>query len=260
MNFKTKLNGYYVICLVTLTLSVSCLAAQEFEKDLVLALTFDEGAGNTVKDKSAANNDAQIDGNANWITGKIGGGFQFDGKTWVVAPHISLNDRDFTVQLWVKTQRINDQEVVFSQYESNAKNLSLHLRVYQTGMVRLGFYSNDLDSQGGIIEKNQWHNLTFVVDDSDKTRQIYVDGNLVANGVSDGSYLGATGDTIIGGWDRVDKGVGKAYQAYMGSVDEVRVWQRLLEEDEIIASMNTAMPVDSKGKITTIWAQIKRGF
>ena len=265
-NYDRSNLKYFFICLMTL-LTILPLQAQDILKDLVLALTFDEGAGQTVKDKSGKGNDAKIDGKIDWIDGKIGGGFQFDGKTWVIAPHIPFNERDFTVQFWVKSELISDQEVIFSQHEKNSKNLSLHLRLYNMGKVRLGYYGNDLDSENGLVEKNKWHNLTFWVDDSKKSRRIYVDGEKVAEGVKefavdDGDlfrYIGTKGETIIGGWDRVDKGLGKAYQVYMGAVDEVRVWSRALEENEILESMKTEMPVNAKGKVTTLWSRIKKG-
>ena len=254
---RSNLKSFF-ICLMTI-LTILPLQAQDISKDLVLALTFDEGGGQAVADKSGQGNDAKIDGKMGWVDGKIGGGFQFDGKTWVIAPHIPFNERDFTVQFWVKSELISDQEVIFSQYEKNGKNLSLHLRLYNTGKVRLGYYGNDLDSENGLVEKNKWHNLTFWVDDSKKSRRIYVDGEKVAEGVSDGGYMGTKGEIIIGGWDRIDKGLDKAYQVYMGAVDEVRVWNRTLEENEILESMKTEMPINAKGKVTTLWSRIKKG-
>ena len=55
------------------------------------------------------------------------------------------------------------EEVVFSQHELNSKNLSLYLRFYSTGKVRLGYYSNDLDTmqdwskkERGITSPSAW--------------------------------------------------------------------------------------------------------
>ena len=82
----------------------------------------DEGSGNAVADKSRQGNDAKVAGNAKWIDGKIGGEFQFDGKTWVVAPHIPCTDKAFTIQFWVKSDMLSGaEEVIFSQHELNPK-------------------------------------------------------------------------------------------------------------------------------------------
>ena len=245
--------------LILLLLVLQPNQAADILDDLVMALTFDEGNGDVVVDKSGQGNDAKIDGSAKWIDGKIGGGFQFDGKTWVVAPHIPFNDKDFTIQFWVKSDMLSGaEEVVFSQHELNSKNLSLHLRLYSTGKVRLGYYSNDLDTDAGLVKKGAWHNLTFCVDNGKKTRTIYVDGEMAKRGPAAEKYLGKKGDTIIGGWNRVDKGRGKAYQLYMGAVDEVRVWHRALSLGQIQLSMRTEMPVEAKGKLAHLWGKIKR--
>ena len=113
------------------------------------------------------------------------------------------------------------EEVVFSQHELNSKNLSLYLRFYSTGKVRLGYYSNDQDTmqdwskkERGIISPSapitvKRHELSMWMVKSPKKdlrlRNIW----------------GKKGDTIIGGWNRVDKGRGKASQVYMGAGDEV---------------------------------------
>ena len=73
------------------------------------------------------------------------------------------------------------------------------MRLYNTCQVRLDYYGNDLDSKNGLVEKNTWHDLIFWVDDSKKARRIYVDGEKVAEGASNGGYMGTKGETIIGG-------------------------------------------------------------
>nr|MCS5608927.1 hypothetical protein [Candidatus Poribacteria bacterium] len=107
---RSNLKSFF-ICLMAIS-TILPLQAQDISKDLVLALTFDEGGGQAVADRSGQGNDAKIDGKMGWVDGKIGGGFQFDGKTWVIAPHIPFNEKDFTVQFWVKSELIGGQEVI----------------------------------------------------------------------------------------------------------------------------------------------------
>ncbi len=242
-----------LICLWALTSS----EAQELTDDLVLALSFEEGAGNTVRDMSQQGNDGKIEGNPQWVDGPMGKAMYFDGKTYVVVPHIPLDKRDFTVQLWVKSEMIADS-VVFSQYELDAGNLSLHFRIQSNGGIRMGYYSNDVDAPAGSMSKNEWYNLTFCFNASDNTRKIYIDGKEVVSDISPSAYLGAKGDTWIGGWERPTKDEHPFYQIYYGAIDEVRVWLRLLDEDEIVNSMDTKMAVDPAGKAATMWGKLKR--
>ena len=62
-------------------LSVLSLQAQDISKDLALALTFDEGAGQIVTDRSGQGNNGKINGKIGWIEVKIGRGSQLNGKT-----------------------------------------------------------------------------------------------------------------------------------------------------------------------------------
>lgn len=238
-------------------LAFTSLEAQELTDDMVLAFSFNEGAGDRVKDLSQNGNDGNIVGKATWVDGWLGKALYFDGATYVVAPHIPLDRRNFTVQLWVKPDEIGLEQVVFSEYELNSDNLSLHLRIQGDGAIRMGFYSNDLDSPPASVKKNEWQNLTFRLDESVKERKIYVDGVEVASDISASSYLGAKGEVWIGGWERPTKGEHPFYQIYNGAIDEVRVWHRLLSEEEIISSLNTEMPVESLEKMTTMWGKLK---
>jgi hypothetical protein len=242
-----------LVCL----LAFASLEAQELTDDMVLAFSFNEGAGNEVKDLSQSGNHGKIVGKATWVDGKLGKALYFDGATYVVAPYIPFDRRNFTVQLWAKPDEIGVEQVVFSQYELNSDNLSLHLRIQPDGAIRMGFYSNDLDSPPASVKKNEWHNLTFRFDESLKERKIYVDGVEIASDVSASSYLGAKGEVWIGGWERPTKDEHPFYQIYQGAIDEVRVWHRLLNEEEIISSLDTEMPVEPLEKMATMWGKVK---
>merc|ERR1711900_122361 len=92
----------------------SCLAftsnyAQNLTEGLVLALSFEDGKGNTAVDSSPSAKHAKVDGKVAWVDGKHGEGINF-------------NEKDFTVQFWFNCKL--HKGVVFSQYEKNAKNLS----------------------------------------------------------------------------------------------------------------------------------------
>ncbi|HGE69826.1 TPA: LamG domain-containing protein [Candidatus Poribacteria bacterium] len=239
---------------IVIGLSIFTVSKADINDNLVLALSFD--TGNTIVDLSGQKNKITINGNPKWVDGHFGKALYFDGKSAVIAPYIPLKDKSFTVQLWVNPDMVGEQEIVFSQHDSSAANLSLHLRIYNTGIVRFGFYSNDLDSPANTIKKGEWHNLTFIFNSSEKLRKIYVDGNKVASDISVSAYLGAKGETKIGAWERPDKP--EFYQSFNGIIDEVRVWLRPLKDEEILEGMNTKMAVEPVDKLVTTWANIKK--
>ena len=125
---------------------------------------FDEGSGTTAADMSGNGNDGTLNGDAQWVEGMLGGAIQFSGSngSYVSAPHIPIDSRTFTVALWANASLSSGEQVVFAQHQSGSQNLSLHYRITGGGVVRMGFYSNDMDTPGGTIEAGVWTHIAFV--------------------------------------------------------------------------------------------------
>ena len=144
--------------------------------DLLLYFPCDEGSGNTVGDFSLlGNNPGEIVGTVDWVDGKYGGALDFTEAGEVKAPYIPLNDKSFTVCMWIKPRLTGGgEQCVFSQMQVNGTNTSMHYRIYGEGNARMGFYSNDLDAPG-VLTADEWAHICFWMDaDSDPTsRKIY---------------------------------------------------------------------------------------
>ncbi|MGD8501320.1 MAG: hypothetical protein PVJ86_11775, partial [Phycisphaerales bacterium] len=199
-----------LIYLIPFALVLGLTLTSTASADLVAWWRFDDGSGTTAVDSSGNGNDGVLEGGAQWVDGQIGGAIQFNGSNArVVAPHIPLDSQSFTIMMWVNAVLYTNEQVVFSQVQSNATNTSMHYRLGGPNIgggnvaprgVRMGFYSNDLDTPGGLIEDNNWYHITFWYDFANQDRRIYVDGVQEAQG-SAGPYLGASGNTVIGMWD-----------------------------------------------------------
>ena len=224
------------------------------DDDLLLYFSANEGKGNTVKDLSKHKNDGETVGTVKFVDGKFGKAMEFGEAGEVKAPHIELNDKSFTVSMWVKPNLAGGAEqCVFSQTQVNATNTSLHYRIYTNGTVRMGFYGNDLDAPGAVKAK-EWSHICFWLDVKGKSRKIYINGEEVVQdaGKVGIAYLGNAGDTMIGSW-------GNTGQKFNGLIDEVQVWDRALTEKEILESMKdlTVAAVEAAGKLTTTWGEIR---
>ncbi len=224
------------------------------DKELLLYLPFNEGNGDAMEDLSPHGNDGELNGDAGWVDGKFGKALEFSQAGEVKSPYIELNEKSFTVTMWVKPAlNGGDQQCVFTQTQVNAQNTSLHYRIYNNGTVRMGFYGNDLDAPAAV-EADKWAHITFWLDVDGKSRQIYIDGESVAEdaGKAGIEYLGTAGDTIVGSW-------GNTGQKFNGIIDEVMVWDRALSEDDIEQSMEdlTAFAVDPADKLATTWGSVK---
>jgi len=220
----------FIVLVLALTLTSPVSA------DLVGWWRFDEGSGTTAMDASGNGNDGTLNGDAQWVAGQLGGAIQFNGSNArVVASNIPFDNRSFTIMMWVNAVLYTGEQVVFSTGLTGSTNTDMHLRIggpgsgnVPPGGVRMGFYSNDLDTPGGLIEENTWYHITFWYDFENQNRRIYIDGVQEAEGGAT-PYLGTSGDTVIGAW-----GTG---QWFRGIIDDVQVYDHALTENEIQAAM-----------------------
>lgn len=80
------------------------------------------------------------------------------------------------------------------------------------------------------LNNNAWHHLVGVRDQEKKKASFYnVDGELVAE-VEDQSWDINSGPILIGE---------HIYRFYKGIIDEVKIWNRPLSEDEILSLMSS---------------------
>jgi hypothetical protein len=193
--------------------------------------TFDEGAGSTALDWSGHGNHGAIHGNPAWIVGyeNKGNALDFDGLGDYVdcgnAEIFDFNDQ-ITVAAWMRVDIFEqtDQAIV-SKGEAAWK------------LVRNGLTTNQLrfdcgdagEAVGGTsVNDGQWHHALGVYDGL--RISLYVDG------VEDG-YIAATGSlttdpnitVFIGDNNRPGEGP----QAWNGLIDDVRIYNKALTEQEI---------------------------
>jgi hypothetical protein len=209
--------------------------------------------GGEVLDEGPAGNHGIVAGTVDIVEGQYGLGMDFSADGEVAAPYIELNERSFTMCMWVNPRlEGEDQQCVMSQMQTNATNTSLHYRVYNAGTVRMGFYSNDLDAPAAVLA-DEWSHIVFWLDADSQDRRIYINGEQVAQDAGKSAYLGNAGDTIIGSW-------GTSGQKFNGLIDEVQIWGRALSENDVQDSMLDLMTfaVDARGKVATTWAGMKR--
>ncbi len=205
--------------------------------ELVAWWKLDDGSGTTAMDSSGNGNDGDIEGGAQWVAGQLGGALQLNGSDADVrAPHIPLNNQSFTITMWINPV-LSGSAVIFSQAESGSTNLSMHYRLGGPSSsdapvrgIRMGFYSNDLDTPGDLLQDNTWYHITFWYDFENQEQRVYVDGVQVAQR-SANPYLGSVGDTLIGVWQT------DTSQRYEGIVDDVQIYDHPLTEPEILAVM-----------------------
>lgn len=141
--------------------------------------------------------------------------------------------QDFTVELWVKPgQNQNDPSILSDKnWGSGGNDGFLIFQNGNTWAVNVGDGSNRLDiTAGDITTDGKWHHIA-VSFDRDGLMRLYQDGIQVSTGNLSTASIGDifSDNTIKFGQD----GTGNYGIDWVGEMDDVRIWNRVLTADEI---------------------------
>ncbi|MCP4283196.1 MAG: LamG domain-containing protein, partial [Gammaproteobacteria bacterium] len=140
-------------------------------------------------------------------------------------PSLDIHETSFSIAAWVKPEQNGDQ-VYFGMHGAYAPQQSLHLRIYDYGTVRFGFYFDDLDTNSGAVTFGQWNHIVCTYESASDTSTIFVNDVEQVSG-DQGPFLGASPAISIGQW------LNGLPQSFKGSIDEVRLYNGALTESEI---------------------------
>ena len=255
-----------VLAIISLLIAPSLTDAVKYREDdptLVLYFPFDEGEGDTATDASMFGNDGELD-DPDWVDGKIGGALEFDGQDDVVIVETKNSDElqllaGGTIECWF--QLLGQGNSVWPRIFSKESTTSHHggyclrLNWSQKQQLELGMQGQALvfDNEDSNIKPNIWYHGagTFTKDD----HKVYLNGELVKEG--------AQGILPLDDRDN-DLRIGGSFAGprnFEGIVDEVRIWNRVLGQDEIKENMdlswNDLLAVSPAGRLTTTWGRIK---
>jgi hypothetical protein len=197
---------------------------------LVAAYAMDEGSGSITLDSSGNGGTAHIY-SADWIPGRYGTAISFDGKKSYLeaAANIIPNlNQPRTVSFWVNVSSRANQGQSFVVL-GNAKLQKSERQGYK------GSEMGALDSDsawlvaGGVPAVKSWVHLAYVFDGT--MNHLYINGALASTSTLSHISTPVT-DFEIGRWLN-----GTNY--FKGGIDEVRVYSRALNPDEVNAAMNT---------------------
>jgi hypothetical protein len=204
---------------------------------LVAAYSFEEGSGANAADTSGNNNTGSLQG-ATWTTqGKFGNALVFNGAGWV-----TVNDANalalstgMTLEAWVyPTATPTNWSTVMLKEQPGALIYALYAG---SPSNRPGTYLFTSAEQGldgtTALPLNTWSHLAGTYDGT--ALRLYVNGTQVASKAVSGIIASSSGALRIGG-----NNVWGEY--FNGSIDEVRIYNRALNQAEIQQDMNTPIP------------------
>ena len=244
------------VCVLTVITTVFMYAnmakAQVATAGLVGAWSFDNIVGQTVPDVSGNGNDGTMVGDPQIVRGKFGDALEFDGDDHVELPDMgTVETYPFTLEAWFKTSYTGIQTIL-AQENTEAGNQRVQL--YFGGGGDNFYYNvrNDAEVEIGNqdIDHGEWHHVVGVSAASND-HKLYVDGIEVVT--SDTNVTAPSVDSAhIGNWI-------EGYN-FIGTIDEVRIYNRALSAEEVVQNMESpgsSTAVNPTDKLAATWGEIK---
>lgn len=226
------------------------------DESLILYLSFDELNGRTVNDHSQYKNNGELVGKPKLVEGKFGKALKFNGRNdWVEIPHDdSLTvDKSVTVMAWIKTPRHGGPNGALWQ-SIVAKGNDPRSYSFYTDMESGGVHLSISYFVGGHshrnIALNRWQHVAAQVDN--EIHRYWINGKLTAVYRSNAPLPGKadTASVRVGNSHDVKPAVA-ADRHFRGLIDELRIWNRALSQDEITREMQTGNKLAPSTKDTS---------
>lgn len=155
---------------------------------------------NSFTDSTNVYNTKPISQNPSFVTGYVGqaASFNASSKQALYTSFISLNNVDFTVDLWVKQNGYpNPQEYsIVGLCPTHVTSYCLHLTI-RNKKLYMGFFYNDLQSTT-TVTLNRWTHVAFVFERNSLRQSIYVNGVLDQQRIATNPLKCTRGNVTIG--------------------------------------------------------------
>jgi hypothetical protein len=267
---------YFLVSLLILVTVCLPLAHAEIVRDgLVASWSFDASTvvGEIARDLQG-NYDATIRGNPETVPGKYNEAIQFDGTDdyleLTILEGVGSHLGNFSIDFWLKTDITPDWTTLFKTL-TDGLSMAWAVDLNRTAKPNWAYVAENThfyirDETGKAlapeiqapIYDNTWHHIAWVVEDAQtNTCRIYVDGE-------EQDIIYAKVETPVGFIDfqhpmylGAANNRGNIERFCPASVDEFRIYTRALTEQEILQNMGSGAAVESVGKLTTTWGNVK---
>ncbi|MDE0690501.1 MAG: LamG domain-containing protein [Candidatus Poribacteria bacterium] len=246
-----------VICVLSLCLLLMIAnfsVANVAEDGLVAYWPFDEGKGKEAIDVTGNGHDGEFNSNPKWVEGKFGTGLEFDGEDDYV---IVADDPALAIE----------ENITFMAWFSPNDILTKRRLMVKNNSIFVIFDFGNADSIDFLVKPNntfaestttdwkvgKWYHFAGTFDG--KTMKVYVNGELEGEAANDVPIAPSNLELWIGGDD-----FGRPTDSFPGKIDEVRLYEKTLSEDDIQKVMEIPQDVEARGKLTATWGNLKAGI
>jgi len=253
--FNNKMLTIAIAMVIVLTF-INVAKAQVVTDGLVSYWSFDKDTidGDTVKDVFG-NNNGTIMGNPEVVEGKVGDGLDFHGN----GDYVTVPDDEslhlwetFTLECWLYQKQQLTEGRLIDKCTAGASD-GPHFDQYPGMKLRCcSCAGGGCTSANTVYSLEEWHH--GVVTFNKGAVKLYLDGSLDGEG-DVGSPLAGNSLPLRIAATASDP----ASCFFVGIIDEVRVYNRALSEDEVNQNMNAEglAVVSPANKLSEIWGKIK---
>ena len=190
---------------------------------------------------SGGNYDGTWNGTEQYDSAVYGNGALLDGSSEIGLPVESCNSDILTVSLWFKSTQTDVPIGIFSARGSASSTVKIVMALNRDNAGEIGLDSCNasgfvkLGTYNGNYNDGNFHHFVAMLDFVDSEYSAYVDGTEVFSG----SSTTLENPTI----DRVSIGTNYGSQYLVGTVDQVRIFNRMLTSDEVAQLGNEYPPI-----------------
>jgi hypothetical protein len=200
------------------------------DPNLVAWWKLDEGSGNMVLDWSGHGNHGQLQGGPQWVSGYDGIALELDGGDDFVnfssPSDFSSGTSTRSMCGWGKTDTVAGGYRWIAAYGSPSTSQAFFIGMNGNSLIGGGYGGDDV-VQTDFWETGVWHHICLTYDGT--TARLYADGVMVASEAKDWNLM--LSRTHIG------RQVNDAAEFWDGTVDDIRIYNKVLTQDEIIQAM-----------------------
>ena len=223
--------------------------------DLVSYYKLDTNA--TTQPDSKGSNDGTVSGATYTASGKINGGYSFDGtndRVSITGAALKAISGSFSVSLWMKDDSSTEAFahcIGRGTWQSGAWHIQRdpNDRSGSSGnSVRLLMFSsgiNEVYATTQVFGTGNWHHIVITYDSSDRGMEIYIDGSSEGTATKGDTFATSAYETRIG--EQPD-----GNRDFKGYIDEVGIWTRVLTSAEVTSLYNSGSGLAYP--FTTGWA------
>jgi hypothetical protein len=161
--------------------------------------------------------------------------FTFDGiDDYVSLASRTQNFTDFTISVWFKTTSKGGANAIIGN--SSAEGGYLFFIGQSSGVIK--FYDSAYRTISGTIIDNAWHHLAVTYDSSVNELKSYIDNSLFTTYTPSTSALATNSHSFNQIGQRITVG------QWLGNLDELAVWDSVLDSTEVSNIYNGGIPND----------------